>query len=307
MARLGLLFSGQGSQFQGMSLDFPEATKFYDNIQTLTSLDLKTVIQTGIHLNETKYTQLAVFAHSQLAYRHLEELGPTISGLLGFSLGEYSALCAANVFDIDAAIKLIYKRALYMDEASNKTDGVMAAVLGLDEKTIENRLKLVSSGKMYIANLNAPNQTVISGEKLALEETMNLLKDAGAKRIIPLNVSGAFHSPLMNEASEKLKSYLKMIEFNHPIYDIYMNVTGKKLNFKDLKDLMVNQVICPVRFVDMLDTMIKDGFTHFIELGPSNVLTNLVKKQTNLEVINFQSMTQLDHVKGWLKIHGFIK
>lgn len=307
MAKLGLLFSGQGSQFQGMSLDFPQANEFYDNIQTLTSLDLKTVIQSGMHLNETKYTQLAVFTHALLAYRQLKQLNPTITGLLGFSLGEYSALCAANVLDFDETIKLVYKRALYMDEAANKTKGVMAAVIGLDEKTIQNTLERVSSGKMYIANLNAPSQTVISGEKKALEETIILLKEAGAKRIIPLNVSGAFHSPLMNEASHKLKNYLKDITFSYPNYDIYMNVTGRKLNFKDLKDLMVNQVVSPVRFVDMLDTMIKDGFTHFIELGPGNVLTNLVKKQTNLEVINFQSMTQLEQVKGWLKINGFIE
>mgnify|MGYP000844602997 FL=1 len=307
MAKLGLLFSGQGSQFQGMSLDFPQAAQFYDKIQTLTSLDLKTVIQTGIHLNETKYTQLAVFAHSLLAYQQIKHLNPTISGLLGFSLGEYSALCAASVFEMDQAIQLVYNRALYMDEAANKEEGVMAAVLGLDEKTIQNRLEMVLTGKMYIANLNAPNQIVISGEKKALEETINLFKAAGAKRIIPLNVSGAFHSPLMNEASHKLKSYLEEVRFNYPSYDIYMNVTGRKLNYKELKDLMVNQVVSSVRFVESLDMMIKDGFTHFIELGPGNVLTNLVKKQTNLEVISFQSMTQFDDVKGWLKLNGFIE
>ena len=307
MAKLGLLFAGQGSQFQGMSLDFPQANQFYDKIQSLTSLDIKTVIQTGINLNETKNTQLAVFAHALLAYQQIKQLNPTISGLLGFSLGEYSALCAASVFEIDEAIKLVYNRALYMDEAANKKAGVMAAVLGLDETTVQNSLEMVLLGKMYIANLNAPNQIVISGEKIALEETINLIKAASAKRIIPLNVSGAFHSPLMNEASHKLKSYLSEVRFNYPSYDIYMNVTGQKLNFKDLKDLMVKQVVSPVRFVESLDVMIKDGYTHFIELGPGNVLTNLVKKQTNLDVINFQSMTQFDHVKGWLKLNGFIE
>lgn len=307
MGKLGLLFSGQGSQYQGMSLDFPKSSEFYHKVKGLTSLDLETVIQTGETLNETRNTQLAVFSHSMLAYHQLKELNPIISGVLGFSLGEYSALCSANIFNIDTAIKLVYQRSIFMNEAALKTKGCMAAVLGLDEKTIKETLKEVSTGQMVVANLNAPTQTVISGQTSALEESVTLLKQAGAKRIIPLNVSGAFHSPLMHEASENLETYMSDLEFNQPVYDIYMNVTGNKLTNENLKNLMVKQIVEPVRFVEMLDNMIKDGFTHFIEVGPGNVLTNLIKKQQNVEVMSFQSMTDYETLKGWLKLHGFIE
>lgn len=307
MGKLGLLFSGQGSQYQGMSLDFPKSSEFYHKVKVLTSLDLETVIQTGETLNETKNTQLAVFSHSMLAYHQLKELNPNISGVLGFSLGEYSALCSANIFNIDTAIILVYQRSIFMNEAALKTKGCMAAVLGLDEKTIKETLKEVSTGQMVVANLNARTQTVISGQTSALEESVTLLKQAGAKRVIPLNVSGAFHSPLMSEASENLETYLRDLEFNQPVYDIYMNVTGNKLTNENLKSLMVRQTVEPVRFVEMLDNMIKDGFTHLIEVGPGNVLTNLIKKQQNVEVMSFQSMTDYETLKGWLKLHGFIE
>lgn len=308
MAKLGLLFSGQGAQYKGMGLDFPKSNDYLELVEKLTSINLKAVIATGENLNETRHTQLAVLIHSCLAFEMFKTLDPMYAGIAGFSLGEYSALTAANVLSLETSIKLVYNRSLYMNEAASVDEGVMAAVLGLDKDAVIATLKKVTAGIMVPANFNSPFQTVISGQKKALEETTSLLKESGAKRVLPLQVSGAFHSPLMIKAGSNLATYLEDIAINEQEVDVYMNVTGEKLDIKTLKTLMIRQVSSPVLFTKTIENMQKDGFTHLLELGPGSVLSNLVKKCTDqIEVFNFDANASFETLKGWLNTHGFIK
>ena len=308
MAKLGLLCSGQGAQYPQMGLDYEHSNLYLKLVQQITGLDLKAVIETGHELNDTKHTQLAVFTHTMLAYDAFKSLNVPFSGVAGFSLGEYSALTAANIFKFEDAIKLVYNRSLFMSEAAAKNPGVMAAVIGLSPEQVEQALSHINTGIMQPANYNSPVQTVISGEASALEETTLKLKEQGAKRIIPLAVSGAFHSSLMAEAGKKLSLYLTSVEIHEPTCDVYMNVTGALLNQSELKTLMTNQVSHPVRFTTTIENMVKDGYTHFLELGPGQVLSNLVKKiDDSVDVFSFDKYESFETLKGWLKTHGFIQ
>lgn len=307
MYKLGILLPGQGSQYPGMGLDFPLADSYLEKIKELTQLDLKKAIETGEGLSETKHTQLSVFLHSILAFEAFQSLNPTYEGVAGFSLGEYSALFIANVFDLETGFNLVYNRSKFMSDATQENEGAMAAVLGLEANRITEILKEVNSGLMVAANFNSPLQTVISGEKTALEEASVLLKKE-AKRVIPLAVSGAFHSPLMASAAQELEVYLKDINLNEPSLSLYLNVNGDKAERTSLKEQMRLQVIKPVQFVKTIENMKRDGFTHLIEIGPGQVLSGLVKKiDDQIETFSFEKINQIDALKGWLEQYGFIK
>lgn len=308
MAKLGLLFSGQGAQYPKMGLDFEHSDVYLKLVQNITGIDLKTIIESGLGLNDTKHTQLSVFTHSMLAYDMFKTLNVPFSGVSGFSLGEYSALTASNIFKFEDAIHLVYNRSLWMSEQASNQQGVMAAVIGLEPSLVEQALSQLNRGIMVPANYNSPIQTVISGEQSALEEASLTLKTLGAKRIIPLQVSGAFHSPLMANVGQKLESYLVDVETHEPTCDVYMNVTGNRLDEKDLKPLLVKQVSHPVRFTQTIENMVKDGYTHLLELGPGQVLSNLVKKiDASIEVFSFDTFESFETLKGWLNTHGFTK
>ena len=308
MSKLALLFPGQGAQYVGMGLDFPNHKDVLNHVKVLTNLDIEAVITTGENLNETRFTQLSVLTASRLAFDALLSLKPKFEGMTGFSLGEYSGLYASNVLSFDKAIKLVYQRALAMHEATLETKGFMAAVLGLDAQTIENGLKQVQSGVVVCANYNNPVQTVISGELTAFSETEMTLKNLGAKRVIQLAVSGAFHSPLMKQAALKFEQALSEVDLASPSYPLYLNTTAQVANINILKSEMVKQIYQSVRFQQTIEHMIEDGFTHFLEVGPGQVLGPLVKKiNPNVESFSFGKYTELDNLKGWLTIHGFIQ
>ena len=308
MGKLALLFPGQGAQYVGMGLDFPNHKDVLNQVKSLTNVDIETAISTGEGLNETRFTQLSVFTASRLAFDALMSLKPTFEGMTGFSLGEYSGLYAANVLSFDTAVDLIYQRAIAMHEATLQTKGFMAAVLGLDAKAIENGLKQVQTGVVVCANYNSPIQTVISGEASALPETEAVLKGLGAKRVIPLSVSGAFHSPLMKEAAIKFEKTLNQVTLNKPLFPLYLNTTALVANPDTLKTEMVKQIYQSVLFQQTIEHMIEDGFTHFLEVGPGQVLGPLVKKiNPNVESFSFGKYTELDNLKGWLITHGFIQ
>lgn len=308
MPKLALLFSGQGAQYPGMGLDFKEAELLLNQIQKQTNINLKDIITTGENLNITANTQLAVFAHSMAAFLTLKSLKPVYAGVSGFSLGEYSALTAADVFDVKTAIDLVHQRSMLMQTACENTEGGMAAVLGLDQSVIADKLANMNTGKMYLANLNSPVQSVISGEKKAMDEAIVRLKEAGAKRVIPLQVSGAFHTPLMDSAKFGLKAYLEQIKLSDPNVDVYLNVDAGIAKKDDLKQKMVDQIVSPVQFVSIIEKMKADGFTHFLELGPSQVLSNLVRKiDVDLDTFSFERYDQIEQLKGWLETNGFIK
>lgn len=307
MAKLAFLFPGQGTQYVGMGLDFPNHKTVLTHAQALTHLDLMQVLTTGEQLNETQYTQLSVFLTSVLAYEVVQSLHPRVSGLTGFSLGEYTGLFVSGVFSLEDTTQLIHQRAQLMQAQTKQQDGFMAAILGLDATIIESALKQIQSGIVVCANYNSPVQTVISGDKKAYPEAETILKGLGAKRVLPLNVAGAFHSPLMHEAAQGFGQYLSQVTLHAPKIPLYLNTTAKPLVLDTLKTEMVNQIEQPVRFVQTIQNMAEDGFTHFLEIGPGQVLGPLVKKiNPNLETFSFGQYEAVEQLKGWLSTHGFI-
>lgn len=308
MGKLGLLFPGQGAQSIGMGLDFPNHQALFNTAQQATGLDILSAITTGERLNETLYTQLSVFLTSILALEVVKNLKPTYQGLTGFSLGEYSGLYASDVLTLHDAIKLIHERSQLMQAETLKTQGFMAAVLGLSASDVDATLSKVTIGRVVCANYNSPIQTVISGEEQAFVEAEQLLKAAGAKRVIKLAVSGAFHSPLMKPAGESLLNYLSQITLQNPAVPVYLNTTAQPLLLDTLKSEMSKQVYSSVRFQQTIEQMALDGFTHFLEIGPGQVLGPLVKKiNPELETFSFGKYSELDNLKGWLLTHGFIQ
>jgi [acyl-carrier-protein] S-malonyltransferase len=308
MAKLALIFPGQGAQYVGMGLDFPNHPVLLDLAFQETGLNIQQAITSGEGLNETLYTQLSVFLTSVLALEVVESLKPRYEGLTGFSLGEYSGLYAAGVISLNDAIRLIHQRSLFMQAETLKSLGFMAAILGLSATEVDAALSKITTGKVVCANYNSPIQTVISGEEQAFVEAEQLLKAAGAKRVIKLAVSGAFHSPLMKPAGESLLNYLSQVTLQNPSVPVYLNTTAQPLVIEALKTEMSKQVYSSVRFQQTIEHMASDGFTHFLEIGPGQVLGPLVKKiNPTLETFSFGKYNELENLKGWLQTHGFIQ
>lgn len=303
--KLAILFSGQGSQYASMGVDFidkyPKLKTRLDKLSKALDLDLYEVLNDESKINDTRYTQPAMVALQILLHDFLvEELQIKPEGYTGFSLGFLSTLYAAGVYNDISVINLVDKRALYMKEASEQTNGAMAAILNLDSSVIEAACLRVSNqdGIVVCANYNNQQQTVISGDKHKVDEVIKVLKSLGARRVMPLNVSGAFHSPLMNSASEKLEKYLPQLINRELNNIIYANSNAKILTNDAILDEIIKQVKSPVYFHQSILKMIDDGYTHFIEVGPGNVLTNLVKKINNdVFVTNFSKVEDIEKMK----------
>ena len=196
----------------------------------------------------------------------------------GHSLGEISALVAAKVLDFEAGLQLVYKRAMAMQAACEKSPSTMAAILGLEDEIVENICK-ETPGNVVAANYNCPGQLVISGEIPAVEKACEMLKDAGARRALILPVGGAFHSPLMQPAEEELAKAIEETTFNTPICPVYQNVTTTAITEPaELKKNLIAQLTAPVKWTQSVQNMIADGATEFVEVGPGNTLQGLVKK-----------------------------
>jgi [acyl-carrier-protein] S-malonyltransferase len=315
MNKLAVVFTGQGSQFAGMGIDdlssnaqcdpYVKAFKEglgYDPLSILKSANEE--------LSQTIYAQPMILLLSICYYELFKELNASVEGFLGFSLGEFTALYASGAIGLNDSVKLIKQRALWMQQAAEKQDGAMAAVLGLDAKNIITLCQQVSNDTDFVmpVNFNSLEQTVISGNKTKIEEVSHLLKAAGAKRVLPLAVNGAFHTPYMASVSKKLTGLLENeIQLNDTRYPIYLNTTAKPHQTDELITEISRQVASPVYFHQAITEMKQAGFTHFIEIGPKAVLTALIKKiDSTLEVISMTSSKQLDDVKGWLKSYGFI-
>jgi [acyl-carrier-protein] S-malonyltransferase len=310
--KLGLVFSGQGSQYQGMAIDLIESNpEFYGLINQANEIlgydILKILRGENQELSQTLYVQPAILMHSILAFSAFKKLNVRPSGVLGFSLGEYSALYASDVFCLIDIIGLIKKRAELMQEATIKYPGKMAAILNADLNIIKEAIHLASkNGVVDIANYNSPVQHVISGESACVDFVIQYLKEQGVKRVIELSVSGAFHSKLMRESGDLLYQYLKKLEVKPPTYPIYLNSTAKPLVFEELFNEMKKQIQSSVYFEQSIINMKNDGFTHFIEIGPGKVLTGLIKKiDPLLEVFNLEKQSDLNILEGWLISHGF--
>lgn len=284
MSKKAFLFSGQGAQFVGMGKDlydnFDIAKKYFDEAENILNKPIKKIIFEGPEetLKQTENTQPAVMLMSYIAYKILENEGITADAFAGFSLGEYSALTAAGILSFEDGMKIIKARGLIMDEQSRKVDGAMAAIIGLEPEQVEEICKK-AGGTIVPANYNSPAQTVVSGERAAVEKACALADEAEAMKTVILNVSGPFHSPLLESAADKLRAALDTVKFN-PIgsVKILSNVTADYHNDAALKDMLVKQMYSPVRWTKTIEKLAADGCETFIEVGPGKTLTGLMKQ-----------------------------
>lgn len=276
------VFPGQGAQFTGMGKDLYEnsaiAKEMFEKANEILGFRITDIMFEGTadQLKETKVTQPAVFLHSVILAKTLEDFKPEM--VAGHSLGEFSALVANGTLDFEDALKLVSKRALAMQKACEIKPSTMAAVLGLEDEIVEKVCDGID-GVVVAANYNCPGQLVISGETSAVEKACEALKEAGAKRALILPVGGAFHSPMMEPAREELAAAIEATNFNQPSCPVYQNVTASAVsNPEEIKKNLILQLTAPVKWTQSVQQMITDGATLFTEVGPGKVLVGLIKK-----------------------------
>ncbi len=280
------VFPGQGAQFSGMGKDLyesnPLAKELFDKANDILGFRITDIMFEGTdeELRQTKVTQPAVFLHSVISALCMgEAFKPEMVG--GHSLGEFSALVASGCLSFEDGLTLVYKRAMAMQKACEAAPSTMAAILALDDETIEKICAEVSTeGNVVVAaNYNCPGQVVISGNIDAVNTACEKLKEAGAKRALPLKVGGAFHSPLMMPAQDELQAAIEATEFNTPKCPVYQNVDAKgHTNPDEIKANLVKQLTSPVRWTNEVQNMIADGATDFTECGPGKVLQGTIAK-----------------------------
>ena len=304
-AASAFIFPGQGSQKVGMGLELSQeyaaARATFDEADAILNRKLSQLCFGGPAeaLKQTENTQLAILTCSVAALRVLDEHGIAPKAVAGHSLGEYSALVAANVLTFSDAVKLVEYRAQVMAEASQRQDCTMAAILGLDEATLQDLCEAASSaGVVQIGNYNCPGQLIISGDTAAVEQAMDSAKDAGARRCLQLEVSGAFHSALMAPAQEQLQSVINDFQFNNPSIQVAANVTGDFVQTADeVRRLLIAQVTSAVQWEKSTRTIGAAGISHFVEVGPGTVLSGMVRRTLPEAIcLNVEDAKSLDKV-----------
>lgn len=304
MSKIAFIFPGQGSQYIGMGKEFyenfPESKMVYDNASKLLNLDMVRLChEENEELNVTEFTQAAMITTIGAMLAHIKTLGIVPDVCAGLSLGEYAALVASEVISLEDAIALVRKRGILMQEAVPQGEGAMAAVLSLDTETVQNICNQ-TEGMVVIANYNCPGQLVISGEKSAVEKASESLTLAGAKRVIPLIVSGPFHSPLLKGAGDKLYEELKHISVAKPKIPYVANTTASMMtNEEGIKELLANQVSSSVCWQQSIELMISVGVDTFVEIGPGKTLSSFVKKiDKSKSVINIDKIADLEKLNS---------
>ena len=277
------IFPGQGAQFTGMGKDIydanPVAKQLFDSANGILGFNITEIMFTGSadELKQTKVTQPAVFIHSVAIALAQDSVQPNM--VAGHSLGEFSSLVVNKTLCFEDALRLVSKRALAMQRACEINPSTMAAILGLDNKVVEDICASITEEIVVAANYNCPGQLVISGSMKGIEIACEKLKAAGAKRALPLQVGGAFHSPLMEPAREELAAAIEATSFHTPICPVYQNVNGlPSTDTNVIKKNLISQLTAPVRWTQSIQNMVKDGAVSFVECGPGKVLQGLVKK-----------------------------
>lgn len=284
------VFPGQGAQFVGMGKDLfdqsSKAKEMFHKANKILGFKITDMMFDGTDedLRQTKVTQPAIFLHSVILASVLEDFDPSM--VAGHSLGEFSALVANKVLTFEDGLKLVAKRANAMQKACEMQPGTMAAVIGMEDDQVERICASVSDTVVVPANYNSPGQIVISGSIEGVEKASEKLKEAGAKRVLPLKVGGAFHSPLMEPARVELAEAINETKFNPGICPIYQNVTGQSVTDPEIiKKNLVAQLTSPVRWTQTMLNMIANGLNNVVEVGPGTVLQGLFKKvDRNLEM-----------------------
>tara|TARA_B100001093_G_scaffold520014_1_gene612060 strand:- start:4374 stop:5258 length:885 start_codon:yes stop_codon:yes gene_type:complete len=277
------MFPGQGTQFAGMGKDIYEsstlAKEMFDRANVILGFRITDIMFFGetIDLKQTKVTQPAIFLHSTILAKVMgDDFTPDM--VAGHSLGEISALSAIGVLSFEDGLKLVSKRGLAMQTACENQASSMAAILGLDDKIVEDICQK-SNGMVVTANYNCPKQVVISGTVEAVNNACKKLKEIGARRVLVLPVGGAFHSPLMEPARAELANAIENTVFNKPTCSVYQNIVAKAIKDPEkIKKHLISQLTAPVRWTQTMEQMIKDGASSFTEVGPGNVLQGLLKK-----------------------------
>ena len=284
MTKTAFLFAGQGAQKLGMAKDlydaFPVVKETYDQASEILGYDLRTLIDEDEEkLNQTRYTQPAILTTSVAIYRLLKEKGLTPDVACGLSLGEYSALVAAGALSFETAVALVAKRGAFMEEAAPAGSGKMVAVMNTPATVIEEACQEASSlGIVSPANYNTPGQIVIGGENTAVDKAVELLKASGVKRMIPLNVSGPFHTAILSSASDRLAEELEKVDFAPFSIPVVGNTEARVIPHDQIASLLTRQVMEPVRFYDSIATMQDMGVDRYIEIGPGKVLSGFMRK-----------------------------
>ncbi|WP_294142090.1 ACP S-malonyltransferase [uncultured Sanguibacteroides sp.] len=275
------VFPGQGAQFVGMGKDLyensPEAKELFERANEILGFRITDLMFNGTEadLKQTKVTQPAIFLHSVILAKSLNEKPDMVAG---HSLGEFSALVANGALSFEDGLKLVHARALAMQKACEANPSTMAAVLGLPDETVEKILDEIDE-VVVTANYNCPGQLVISGSNKGIEIACEKLKAAGAKRVLPLNVGGAFHSPLMEPARKELAEAIMNTKFSQPSCPVYQNVNAAPVSDpEEIKTNLIAQLTASVRWTQTVHNMLSDGASSFLEIGPGKVLQGLIKK-----------------------------
>ena len=276
-------FPGQGSQYVGMGKELydhsPLAKEMFENANIILGFNITDLMFAGTEedLRQTKVTQPAIFLHSVILAKMLgNKFNPDM--VAGHSLGEFSALTAVGTLSFENGLRLVFERAKAMQKACELSPSAMAAIIGIDDKTVEDICKQIED-IVVPANYNCPGQIVISGTIDGVQIACDKIKIAGAKRALPLKVGGAFHSPLMEPARVELAKAIEATNFNKPAVPVYQNINARPyVNPAEIKDNLVKQLTSPVRWTQIMQNMLTDGATEFIEVGPGTVLQGFIKK-----------------------------
>lgn len=309
--KIGFLFPGQGSQATGMGKDiydkYEVAKDVYDQVKKVTGIDVADITfnQPAEILNQTKYTQISILTMSLAILKVLEQHGIKAEASAGLSLGEYSALIYGNILSFEDGVSIVKNRGTYMQEMLPKGEWSMAAIMGLDERAVEDACAKVTKGFVRPVNFNTVGQIVVSGDKNGIEELQKIALESGAKKVRLLNTAGPFHTEKLEKASEALRNDLEKIKFKKASSKVFKNIDGTEYTeSNDMPDILAKHIISPVKFTKVLKSMYDDGIDTFVEIGPGKTLSGFVKRMNfdkDVLILNINNVESLESTIDYLK------